>query len=97
MAFPKDAIQDAGYQLHRLQEGDEPQNWRPLTSLAIGVKGVYEIRIMQDNAIFQVAYVAKFSSHIKVLHCWQKTTQATARSNKAMIIKRYRDAKESLK
>ena len=97
MAFPKDAIQDAGYQLHRLQEGNEPQDWRPLTSLGKGITGVYEIRISEDDAIFRVAYVTKFSRYITVLHCWQKTSQATAVSNKSVIIKRYREAKESLK
>ena len=97
MAFPKNAIQDAGYQLHRLQEGNEPQDWRPLTGLGKGISGVYEIRIRDDNAIFRVAYVTKFSGYITVLHCWQKTSQATAMPNKAMIIKRYLYAKESLK
>ena len=97
MAFPKDVIQDAGYQLHRLQEGNEPQDWRPLTGLGRGITGVYEIRIREDNAIFRVAYVTKFSGYITVLHCWQKTSQATAMPNKAMIIKRYLDAKESLR
>ena len=97
LAFPKDAMQDAGYQLHRLQEGNEPQDWRPLTGLAKGITGVYEIRIRLDDAIFWVAYVARFSNCITVLHCWQKTTQATAKPNKAIIIKRYREVKESLK
>ena len=86
LAFPKDAIQDAGYQLHRLQEGNEPQDWRPLTGLAKGITGVYEIRIRLDDAIFRVAYVARFSNCITVLLCWQKTTQATAKPNKAIII-----------
>lgn len=97
LSFPKDAVQDAGYQLHRLQEGNEPQDWKSLTGLGKGITGVYEIRIRQDDAIFRVAYVTKFNDYITVLHCWQKTTQVTAISNKAIIVKRYRDAKESLK
>lgn len=97
LAFPKNAIQDAGYQLHRLQEGNEPQDWRPLTGLGKGITGVCEIRIRQDDAVFRVAYVTKFSGYITVLHCWQKTTQTTAGSDKHTIIRRYRHAKESLK
>ena len=97
LAFPNNAIQDAGYQLHRLQEGNEPQDWRHVTGLGKGITGVYEIRIREDNAICRVAYVTKFRGNITVLHCWQKTSQATAVSNKSVIIKRYRDAQESLK
>ena len=34
LAFPSDAKQAAGYQLHRLQEGNEPLDWKPLNNLA---------------------------------------------------------------
>ena len=65
--------------------------------LGKGITGVFEIRIREDNAAYRIAYVTKFRSYITILHCWQKTSQATAMRNKAMIIKRYLDAKEILK
>ena len=43
LAFPIDALQDAGYQLHRLLVGNEPQDWKPLKNLGKGITGVYEV------------------------------------------------------
>ena len=94
LSLPEDVQQGMGYQLHRLQTGREPQDWKPLTGLGKGVSGVYEIRLSLDGNIFRTAYVAKFSEMIVVLHCWQKKTQATARRDKELIVARYRSAKE---
>ena len=96
LAFPENAIQDAGYQLHRLREGNEPQDWKPLKGLGKAITGVYEVRIWEDDAIFRVAYVSKLAGYVTVLHCWQKTTQATAKANKDIIVSRYRKMKERL-
>jgi phage-related protein len=97
MAFPEAARQDAGYQLHRLQTGHTPQDWKPLKHLGRGVTGVQEIRIWQDDATFRIAYVMKFGGYITVLHCWQKTTQATRKITKAIISRRYKEAYEGFK
>ncbi len=74
LGFPDAAKQNAGYQLHRLQHGEQPQDWKPLNSLGKGISGVYEVRIWEDDATFRIAYVTKFSEVVTVLHCWQKTT-----------------------
>jgi phage-related protein len=49
LQFPEDALQDAGYQLHLLQKGNTPQDWKPLTGLGKGISGVYEIRIWESK------------------------------------------------
>ena len=72
--FPKGAKQSAGYQLHRIQNGLEPENWKPFQSIGSGVK---EIRIMDDRGAFRIIYVAKFSDKIYVLHSFQKKSQKT--------------------
>jgi len=97
MDFPEAARRDAGYQLHRLQTGQTPQDWKPLNGLGRRVIGVREFRIWQDDATFRIAYVMKFDGYISVLHCWQKTTQATEKTTKAVIARRYREAKERFK
>jgi len=33
LKFSPNALQDAGYQLHRLQTGNKPQDWKPLNNL----------------------------------------------------------------
>ncbi len=95
--FTPNALQDAGYQLHRLQTGNQPQDWQPLSNLGKGVAGVYELRICDDSATFRVAYVTKFKDTVAVLHCWQKTTQATEKRDKEVTVNRYKSAKEALK
>lgn len=73
-----------------------PEDWKPLKNLGKNITGVYEIRVSIDKNIFRTAYVAKFASKVAVLHCWQKKTQATSKTDLEIIAARYRSAKESL-
>jgi phage-related protein len=92
--FPPDARSGMGYQLHLVQSGEMPDDWKALGNLGKGITGVYEIRLSVEKNVFRTAYVAKFDECVVVLHCWQKKTQTTSDSDKAIIVKRYRDAKE---
>ena len=94
LKFPPDARRAMGFQLHIVQSGKMPDDWKILNKLGKGVTGVYEIRLSIDKNIYRTAYVAKFADVVTVLHCWQKKTQATSDSDKALIVKRYREAKE---
>ena len=96
-AFPADSRHAMGYQLHLVQSGDMPEDWKPLNNLGKGILGVYEIRISIDASIYRTAYVTKFADVITVLHCWQKTTRATSLKDKQLIARRYRSAQENLK
>ena len=96
-AFPNDVKHAMGYQLHRLQSGSMPDDWKPMSGLGEGIAGVYEIRVSTDGDAYRTAYVAKFGGTIAVLHCWQKKSQKTARPDLQTIAERYRAAKEKLK
>jgi len=72
--FPIGAKQDAGYQLHRIQHGLDPEDWKPFQSVGAGVK---EIRISDSGNAFRIMYVAKFAEKIYVLHSFQKKRQKT--------------------
>ena len=74
--FPDAAKQDAGYQLGKVQKGEEPDDWKPFSTVGAGVK---EIRIREDKNIFRIMYVAKFKDTVYVLHAFQKKTQKTGR------------------
>ena len=76
--FPRQAKQDAGYQLHRVQNGFDPENWKPFQTVGSGVK---EIRISDDGNTFRVMYVAKFLERVYVLHAFQKKTQKTTQKD----------------
>jgi phage-related protein len=47
-------------------------------------------------AYFVRPTVTKFGDSVVVLHCWQKKTQTTSKSDKGLIVARYREAKEEL-
>jgi len=51
--------------------------------------GVQEIGIKEDAGIFRVMYVAKFDDAVYVLHCFQKKTRRTAKSDLELASKRY--------
>jgi len=87
-AFPLAARREAGYQLERVQRGLEPDDWKPMASIGPGVK---EIRICDAAGTFRVIYVARFADAIFVLHCFQKKTQKTRKTDLDLAAKRYRE------
>jgi phage-related protein len=92
--FPELARREAGYQLDRVQQGNEPDDWKSMPGIGSGIQ---EIRIRESNGIFRVVYVAKFSDAVYVLHCFQKKTQRTSKQNIDVIENRYRDLLQELK
>ena len=90
MSFPQEVRHDLGYQLHLVQSGEMPRDWKVLSGLGKAISGVYEIRISEGNNIYRTAYVARLSNTVVVLHCWQKKTQKISESDKALIVQRYK-------
>ncbi len=74
LSFPVEARQEAGYQLHRVQNGLNPEDWKPFQTIGSGVN---EIRINDGGNTFRVIYIAKFTEKIYVLHSFQKKSQKT--------------------
>ena len=85
-SFPDNAKQEAGYQLHLVQMGDDPADWKPMASIGSGVN---EIRISEGGA-FRVIYVAKFEDTVYVLHAFQKKTQKTPKKDIDLAKDRYK-------
>jgi phage-related protein len=92
-AFPEAARREAGYQLDQIQRGREPDDWKPMN--AVG-RGVREIRIRDAAGAFRVLYVAKFDDAVYVLHCFQKKTQKTSKTDMNLTAQRYRDLLKEL-
>jgi phage-related protein len=86
-AFPGDARRDAGHQLQQVQEGLEPDDWKPMA--AVG-PGVFELRI-HTAVEHRIFYVAKFAEGIYVLHAFLKKTQQTSRRDIEIGRNRYRE------
>jgi phage-related protein len=87
LAFPLSVRRDAGFQLGKVQCGQEPDYWKPFQDVGAGVN---EVRLQDENGVYRVMYVAKFAEAIYVLHCFQKKTQATSLHDKNIAIARYR-------
>ena len=84
--FPEDAKHDVGYQLDKVQRGEQPDDFKPMPSIG---KGVEEIRVRDDSGIYRVIYIARLADAIYVLHAFQKKTQTTAKRDIALASKRY--------
>jgi phage-related protein len=87
-AFPLHARREAGHQLDQVQNGQEPNDWKPMNTVGQGVK---EIRIRDVAGAFRVIYVAKFAEAVYVLHCFQKKTGKTSKTDLDLAAQRYRD------
>ena len=85
--FPEDARHDAGYQLDKVQRGDQPADFKPMP--AIG-KGVEELRVSDSSGAYRVIYLARRSEAVYVLHAFHKTTQATPKKDLEMAKGRLR-------
>ena len=84
--FPEDAKHDLGYQLDKVQQGEQPDDFKPMPSIG---KGVEEIRVRDDSGIHRVIYTARLADTVYVLHAFQKKTQTTAKRDIALASKRY--------
>jgi phage-related protein len=84
--FPDLAKQRCGRELARVQDGLDPADWKPMTSVGIGVR---EIRVRIDGA-FRVIYVAKFPEAVYVLHAFEKKSQKTAKADIELARDRFR-------
>lgn len=86
--FPEDARHDAGYQLDKVQRGEQPDDFKPMPSIG---KGVEELRVWDDSGTYRVIYTARLADAVYVLHAFQKKAQATARRDVELARKRYTD------
>jgi phage-related protein len=83
--FPENARKEAGVQLHKVQQGFDPSDWKPMVTVGPGVR---EIRIRDDSGAFRVLYVTQRAEAVYVLHAFQKKTHQTAKRDLDLAIAR---------
>ena len=86
-AFPEDARRGAGYQLGRVQQGQMPSDWKPMTTVGAGV---IEIRV-HTGLEHRIFYVAKYEEAVYVLHAFEKRTRQTPQPEIELARKRLAD------
>lgn len=89
--FPDKARSRAGFQLRQVQGGDDPADWKPMTTIAAGVR---EIRVREASGAFRVIYIASIGDAVLVLHAFQKKTQATPQKDIELAASRLRAWKD---
>lgn len=92
--FPEDARHDAGYQLDKVQHGEQPADCKPMPSIG---KGVEELRVWDDSGTYRVVYAARLADAVYVLHAFQKKTHATSKRDIELAKKRYSEITKGAK
>ena len=86
--FPKSARRETGFQLDKVQHGEDADDWKPMPTVGNGVR---EIRVRDESGAFRLMYVARFPEAVYVLHAFQKKTRATPRRALALARDRYQE------
>ena len=85
--FPETAQDSLGFELYRIQCGLDPKDWKSMTSVGPGVR---EIRVREEAGSFRIIYLATRLEGVYVLHCFQKKTRRTSRSDLELATKRFK-------
>jgi len=86
--LPEDARETAGHQLFKVQQGKEPDDWKPMLTVGAGIQ---EIRVWEESGSFRVLYIAKFEEAVYVLHVFKKRSQKTPKGDIQLAKNRYAD------
>lgn len=86
--FPDGPRYRAGVELRAVQNGLDPDDWKPMKTVGPGVR---EIRIKDASGAFHIIYLATLVDRILVLHAFQKKTQKTAQRDIELAAKRLKD------
>ncbi len=73
-SFPIVAKQNLGFQLRLLQRGQQPADYRAMSSVG---PGVFELREQDERAWYRVIYLSRVHDVIHVLHCFEKRSRET--------------------
>ncbi len=93
--LPQKPRRDIGFALSAVQQGDFPDNAKPLK----GLGSVYEIRVDYDRDTYRGVYAINIGSAIYVLHVFKKKSKKVIETSKPdmdLIRSRLKLAKEDV-
>lgn len=73
-SFPDAEKNNLGFDLRLLQQGRQPTDYRPMSSVG---PGVFELRDQDARAWYRVIYLSRVRDVIHVLHCFEKRSRET--------------------
>ncbi len=80
-----DARRDVGYQLDKVQNGEQPDDFKPMPNVG---KGVNEIRVWEEDGTYRVIYTARLKESVYVLHVFKKDSQEARQADIDLVKKR---------
>lgn len=84
-----------GFQLRKVQKGEEPDDWKPMTEIGPGCR---EIRVRTEDGQHRSLYVVGGNPRgVYVLAAFAKKTQKTPDSVKKLARKRFHAAHQHMK
>jgi len=82
--FPGQARREMGHQLENVQEGVDPDDWKPMSSVGSGVR---EIRVRESSGAFRCI---SRRGRKESMSCFQKKTQKTSRQDLDLAARRFK-------
>lgn len=74
-SLPEEAQDELGFQLHLVQMGQNPDDWKWMQSVGPGVR---EVRVRVRGRAFRTMYVTVKADAVYVLHVFEKKSRQTA-------------------
>ena len=96
-AFPEEARKLIGDELQLLQFGGMPADAKPFKGIG---GGVFEIALRSDKNAYRTVVAVQLGKKLYVLHAFQKKSKQgieTPKQDVALIVQRYKEAKELAK
>jgi phage-related protein len=84
--FPASVRRLTGFQLRRVQQGLDPADWKPMSTIGPGVREI----CIQIAGAHRVFYLATHPEAIYVLHAFEKKTRKTAAHDLQLGRERFR-------
>lgn len=93
--MPGEIQSEFGHALYLVQEGDKPDNVKPLKGF--GGASVLEVVESHDGNAYRAVYTVRFEEAVYVLHCFQKKSKsgiATPKQDIDLVKARLKEAEE---
>lgn len=91
--LPTGVKSDIGFQIDKLQDGELPNDFKPMSGIGPGVE---EIRIWDRSGTYRVIYTARRPEAVYVLHVFQKTSEQTSQHDLDVAKHRFAQIRKGL-
>src|SRR5260370_33552038 len=71
-SFPDEAKYNLGFGLRLLQQGQQPTDYRSMSSIG---PGVFELRDQDERACYRIIFLSRIRGVIHVPHCFEKRSR----------------------